>query len=193
MTDTPKTPLQQLWQEQPVEGTRMPIDEIRRRAVKFERRIFWMNAREYISSAIGIALTLFFLIRTHDTLSRVAFGLIIAGVTYAMVHLYVKGRPGTASEQAGTQCVPYFLDELERTRKLVGNLWWYLGPLVPGLLLLAVASARLHPQPAALVALVVSNLVIAAAFAFVIRLNARAARCLQKQIDEIRSAQALEG
>ncbi len=191
MTDTPTTPTQQLWQQQPVEGTRMSLDEIRRRAVKFEKRIFWMNAREYVAGGIGMALMAYFTIRAHDSLSRVAFGLLIAGTAYALIHMYVKGRPGTASEQVGAQCANFFLEQLERTRKLVDNLWWYLGPLVPGLLLLTVASARLRPQPKALLSLALGDLLLAAAFVFIIRLNKRAARCLQRQIDELRT-QALE-
>ena len=187
MTNTPQTPLQELWQQQPVEGIRMSIDEIRRRAVKFERRIFWLNAREYAAGGIGAVLLAYSLVHSHDTLSRLAFGLLIAGLTYALGHLYVKGRPGTASEQVGAQCAEFFLEELERTRKLVSNLWWYLGPLVPGLLLLTIASARANPQPMALLRFAIADLVVAGAFLFVIRLNARAARCLKKQIDELRS------
>ena len=133
----------------------------------------------------------YFLAHAHDNLARIAFGLLIAGTAYALFHLYRKGRPGTASEQVGAQCAEFFLEELERTHKLVSNLWWYLGPLVPGSLILTIASALAHPQPTALLRLAVADLFIAAAFVFVIRLNARAARCLQKQIDELRSLQEI--
>lgn len=167
----------------------MSIDEIRRRAVKFEKRIIWMNAREYVAGAIGMAIMGFFMAREQDSLTRIAFGLLIAGTAYALFHLYLKGRPGTASEQVGSQCANFFLEELERTRKLVSNLWWYLGPLVPGLVVLTIASARLRPQPMALLRLTIADLFIAVGFLFVIRLNNRAARCLQKQIDELRSVE----
>lgn len=191
MTDTPTNPMQQLWQQQPAEGMRMSIDEIRRRAVKFEKRIIWMNMREYVAGAIGMALMGFFLIRAHDNLSRIGFGLTMGGLAYALVHLYFKGRPGTASEQVGVQCANFFLDELQRTRKLVSNLWWYLGPLVPGLVVLTIAPALAHPQPAVLIRLGIADLFIGSAFWLVIWLNKRAARCLQKQIDELRSLQEL--
>lgn len=169
----------------------MSIDEIRRRAVKFEKRVIWMNLREYVAGAIGMVLMGYFLIRAHDTLSRIGFGLTMAGVAYALVHLYFKGRPGTASEQVGAQCANFFLDELERTRKLVDNLWWYLGPLVPGLIVLTIAPALAHPQPAVLIRLGIADLFIAGVFVFVIRLNKRAARCLQRQIDELRALQEI--
>lgn len=191
MTDTPANTMQQLWQQQPAEGMTMSIDEIRRRAVKFEKRMFVVNAREYVTAALAITFFAYFLSHTQDVLMRTGFSLLIAGLGYAMFHLYRKGRPGTASEQIGTQCANFFLEELERTRKLVSNLWWYLGPLVPGLLVLMVGSARLHPEPLALLRLAITNLFIAAAYIFVIRLNKRAARCLQKQIDELRALQEI--
>lgn len=190
MSETPNLLVQEIWQSQPTEGIKMPLDEIRRRAVKFEKRMIWLNAREYIAGAMGIVGMGYFLSHTHDLLLRIGFGLIIAGLAYALFHLYRQGRPGTASEQVGAQCAEFFLEELERTRKLVSNVtWWYLAPLVPGLLLLAIASARIHHQPMALLRLAISNLFIAGAFIFVIRLNARAARCLQKQIDELRAVE----
>ena len=189
MTNSPTTPMQQLWQEQPAEGMHMSIDEIRRRAAKFEKRIIWMNAREYFGGAVGIGLMAYFLMHAHDNLSRIGFGLMIAGLAYALIHLYLKGRPGTASEQVGAQCANFFMEELERTHKLVNNLWWYLGPLVPGLLVLTIAPALAHPQPAVLLRLALVDVFIAGAFVFVIWLNKRAARCLQKQIDELRSLQ----
>lgn len=190
MNETPNLLMQEIWQSQPTEGIKMPLDEIRRRAVKFEKRMIWLNAREYIAGAMGIAGMGYFLSHTHDLFLRIGFGLIIAGLAYALFHLYRQGRPGTASEQVGAQCAEFFLEELERTRKLVSNVtWWYLAPLVPGLLLLAIASARIHHQPMALLRLAISNLLIAGAFIFVIRLNTRAARCLQKQIDELRAAE----
>lgn len=188
MSETPNQFVQEIWQSQPTEGIKMPIDEIRRRAVKFEKRMIWLNVREYVAGGMGMVGMAYFLSRTQDSLLRIGFGLMIAGLAYALFHLYRQGRPGTASEQVGAQCAEFFLEELERTRKLVSNVsWWYLGPLVPGLLLLAIASARIHHQPMALLRLAISNLFIAGAFIFVIRLNARAARYLQKQIDELRS------
>jgi hypothetical protein len=188
VTDTPNHLMQQLWQEQPVEGTRMSIDEIRRRASRFEKRMLRLNMREFVAGGLGIALLGYFLSRAHDSLSRWGFALLIAGEAYALFHLYWKGRPGTASERVGTQCAEFFLEELERTKKLISNLWWYLGPLVPGLLVSTVGSALAHPQPGVMIRLAIVNLAIAAGFIFVIRLNTRAARCLQKQIDEIRTA-----
>ena len=41
MTDLQNNSVLELWQSQPVEVTKMSIEELRRRAGKFERRIRW--------------------------------------------------------------------------------------------------------------------------------------------------------
>lgn len=194
MNDTPKTSARELWQQQPVEGTRMSIDEIRKRATRFEKRLFWRNAREYISGGIAIVLFGYFMAQAHDALSRLAFGLLMAGMTYVLVYLYRKGGATSAATAAtGRQCVDFFVEELERHRDLTRNLWWYLGPLAPGMVMLTVASL-LHPRaPQSRWVIAVTDLVIVALSYAIIRLNSRAARCLQKQIEEIRSAEIQQG
>ena len=189
MNNTPQTSAQELWQRQPVEGTRMSIDEIRKRATKFEKRIFWRNTREYIASAIAIAVLGYSLAHARDSLARWSLILLIAGLCCAMVHLYRKGSAYAASSREGAQCGDFFLHELERQRDLISNLWWYLGPLAPGLVLGAVGSAMAHPQPRALLVQAIGHVFIIGFFGFVIWLNRRAARCLQRQIDELRATE----
>lgn len=192
MTNTPTTPIQELWQQQPVEGTRMSIDEIRGRATKFEKRISRRNLREYVAAAIAFVILGYSLVHAHDSLGRWSLVLLIAGLGFAMVHLHLKGSSRGISSAMGAQCAEFFLVELERQRDLVSNLWWYLGPLVPGLLLGAIAAAVAHPQPKALLGQAIGHAFIIGAFVFVIWLNRRAARCLQRQIDELRSAEGLQ-
>jgi hypothetical protein len=71
---------------------------------------------------------------------------------------------------------------------MLTGLWsWYLGPLVPGLVLMIVAMGRANPGhlrhiwPVTGVYLAVILLV----FLAIDRLNKRAARGLQRQIDEL--------
>lgn len=193
MTDSPTTPMQQLWQQQPGEGMRMSIDEVRRRAGRFEKRIFWRNTREYIAAGIGTIVLSYFFVHAHHSLARWSVGLLIAGLAYAMGHLYLKGSTRAPSADAGARCADFFLTELERQRDLISNLWWYLGPLVPGLLLGAIAAAIAHPQPKALLGQSIGHAFVIVVFGVVIWANRRAARCLQRQIDELRGAQGSEG
>jgi hypothetical protein len=190
MTETPKTPAQEMWQQQPVEGTRMSVDEIRTRATKFEKRLFWRNAREYISGGIAIVLFGYFLTQAHDVPSRIAFGTLMAGMAYVLVYLYRNGgSTSAAAAHTGKQCVDFFVIELERQRDLTRNLWWYLGPLAPGMVMLTVSSLLAPRHPHGRWVIAATDLAIVALSYGIIRMNSRAARCLQKQIDEVRSAE----
>ena len=189
---TPKDRMQDIWLCQPVEGTRMSIDEIRKRASKFERRLFWRNIREYVGGGIAIILFGNFFAHAHDTLSRIAFGTLMIGMVYVLVYLYRKGSStGAAGADTGRQCVDFFVQELERQRDLTSNLWWYLGPLAPGMVMLTI-STLLHPRyPRSRWVMVVTDLAVVALSYAIIRLNAHASRCLQRQIDELREPEGL--
>ena len=55
MNEPLNNPMQELWQTQPLEGTKMSADAIRLRAGKFERRIARRNLRETIAGVVVIA------------------------------------------------------------------------------------------------------------------------------------------
>jgi len=140
----PNDHLKRVWQNQPSEGMHMSVDEIRHRAGKFQKTIYWRNAREY---AAGLAVVVFFgfeFWRTSDALARVAFGLMIAGMLYLIWHLHRRGSAQSLPRGMGLASgIEFYRRELERQRDLVGNVWsWYLGPLIPGLVGLTGALAR---------------------------------------------------
>jgi hypothetical protein len=193
VSETPKNPMQELWLQQPLEGTRMSLDEIRKRASKFEKRIVRRNAREYVCGGIAIFLFGYFLAHAHDMPTRIAFGMLIAGMAYVMVYLYRKGgTTGAAAAETGKQCTDFFLRELERQRDLMSNLWWYLGPLVPGMVMLSVSSFLAPRRPYSLWVLAAVDVSLVVLSYVIIRMNSRAARCLQRQIDELRAARAAQ-
>ena len=82
----------------------------------------------------------------------------------------------------------FFKRELERQRDLLQNVGkWYLGPLVPGLVIITIASARSNPGHLRHFALflTVYGLFVVFLFVYIWKLNHRAARKLQRQIDEL--------
>jgi hypothetical protein len=185
MTNTPTTPIQELWQQQPVEGTRMSIDEIRRRATKFEKKIMWRNLREYVSGGIASILFVWFFVHDHNTLFRVACGLMIAGLAFMSYQLHRRASArGMPSDLGAVNALQFHRAELERQLDFLRHIWrWYLWPMIPGLsvfALMALMAAHRHP----LLALFM-NLFFAFCLILVWRLNAYAARCLQKRIDEL--------
>jgi hypothetical protein len=185
VTDTPTTPMQQLWQQQPVEGTRMSIDEIRRRASRFEKKIMWRNVREYVAGGISVTLSVWFFIHGHKPLFRVACGLVIAGLIYMSYQLHRRASARSLPADMGAvNALQFHRAELERQRDFVAHVWrWYLGPLLPGMAaysLIAVLAAHAHPWIAIFI-----NLFFAGCLVLTWRLNVYAARCLQKKIDDL--------
>ena len=191
MTEQLDSPAQKLWQSQPVEVTKMSAEVLRKRALKFERRIWWRNAREYVGSVLSAIVFVYFILHTHDALSRIAYGMFIAGVAVIVIQLRRKGAsrsmPGT---MGASTCLQFFREELERQRDVVKNVWpWYLAPLVPGFVVLTVATVLAVPFPASLIKVVLMNAFVGAVFYLVWKLNVRAARCLQRTIDELYAAE----
>src|SRR5215469_2437061 len=146
--ESPTNRMQEIWQCQPVEGIKMSVEEIRKHATKFEKKIFWRNVREYVAGAIAIVLLGFSIARSHNVLDRSAFALLIAGMVYVMYQLHRRGTSKSLPASAIGPSLEFYRSELERQRDLTSTVWsWYLGPFVPGLALSAIASAAHNLQP----------------------------------------------
>ena len=171
----------------------MSPEIIRKRANKFERKILWRNAREYVAALIAAVLLGYFLVTARDLFARVTFGLFIAGLAWMVVQLHRKGSVRTMPTEISTlTSLQFYRTELERQREAVNTVWsWYLAPLIPGFLVYTVWSAIRSPRPAAWLGLALIDVVIAGVFYVVWKMNVRAARCLQRMIDELKAAENL--
>ena len=181
--------MRELWQSQKTEGVRMSVEQIRLSAGKFQRRIEWRNARESIGAFAAAAFFAFEFALTNDLLMRIGFGLLIAAAFYMVWQLYTRGSWRRLPEDAGlSSCIEFQRRELKRQRDFLRGVWrWYLGPIIPGLVVTIAAVARSNPHrlkhSEALLGLYV--VFIAAGFWFVAWLNKRAARRLQCRIDQL--------
>jgi hypothetical protein len=191
MTDHPDNPVQKIWQSQPVEVTKMSTEVLRKRAGKFQRRIWWRNFREYVGAVVGIVLFASFIGKTHEILFRAAYLLYIAGMIWVVVQLHRKASARSMPEAIGNStCIELLRTEMERQRAVVKNVWrWYLAPLVPGFVVYTVAYALAFRRPASWAGLALLDVIIAAVFFGVWKMNMRAARCLQRKIDELRAVE----
>jgi hypothetical protein len=178
-----------IWQNQKQEGIRMSVEQLRSKAGKHRRTISWRNGREYVAALAVIVFFGFEFWRRTDVLTRVGFGVMIAGLLYVVWHLHSKGSVTRLPENLGlASSVDFHRRELERQRDLLRSIWsWYLGPMIPGLLILMVAMGRTNPGHLKHFGWVIGvyGAVVALAFFFVWRLNERAARRLQQRIDEL--------
>lgn len=169
----------------------MSMEEIHRRAGKFERKIRWRNIREYVASLIAVALFVYFFTTSHDVLSRVTFGLFIAAMLWIVISLHWKGSAKKLPHGVDTSTgLRLYRTELERQREVVrGVWWWYLAPLVPGFVVYTIGYAIKFRHPAAWLGLALMDLIVAGMFYVIWRMNMRAARCLDKMIGELNSVE----
>ena len=187
MNNLPNNSAQQIWQSQPVEGMEVSVDVIRLRATKFERKISRRNLRETIASLFVIIFFGYFFVTSPGILLRITWALFIAGMIWIVVALRLKGTPKTMPAAMGSSSsMDFFRSELERQRDLLKNVFpWYLAPLVPGYVALNIAYAFQFPGPVRWTGLGLLDVIFVAIFIGVWYMNQRAARCLQRSIDEL--------
>jgi hypothetical protein len=187
MSEILENPAQNIWLRQPLEGIQMSAEVLRNRAGKFERRIMRRNLREYVSSLVAAGAFIYFFTTTQAVLFRLAYALFIAGLAWIVFQLHRKGSAKTIPADMGTSTsLQFFRAELERQRDVVKNVWsWYLSPLVPGFIVLTAGSVTARPYPHGLASAAILDAFVAALFFVVWKMNVRAARCLQRMIDEL--------
>ena len=178
----------EVWQSQPVEPLIMSIEEIRKKAAAFQRRIQGRNLRETVASLVAIGIFALFFKWFPAPVQRIGSCLTIAGYLYVLWRMNGSAAASRVPTNAAFEaCLTFHRRELVRQRDLLRTVWrWYLGPLVPGLLvsvLGALATKARHPSDWWRAAPLL--VVFAAVFWLVARLNRRAADCLQRQIDDL--------
>src|ERR1022692_319177 len=176
--------IRNIWQDQPVENPPMPLEEIRRKARRFENRIKSRNLREYAGAAIGIAAYTFYFFWFHSLVIRAGSILVIAGALYVVVQLHRRASSGSLPADLGVAAsIEFHRRELVRQRDMLRSVWrWYIAPIVPGL---AVFSAGTLPQHSPWWMFLLLALFFLAIFGGIVWLNRRAADRLDRQIAEL--------
>lgn len=187
--DLPPNDWKDLWQSQPVERVTMSLEEIRRQAVSFQRKIRLRNLREYAAVAFIVVFFSFSIFKFPDGLTRTGCALLIAGVLYVAWQLHRRGSAkAVAADMASETCIAFHRRELERQRDAVRAVWsWYLGPMVPGMAVIMLAGLLANPGHLAHPGRFVGAyaVVVALVFFLVGRMNQRAAHKLQRKIDAL--------
>ncbi|HYW47777.1 MAG TPA: hypothetical protein VE959_33220 [Bryobacteraceae bacterium] len=187
--EPPKNDLQSLWRSQSAEPVNMSLEEIRKKARRYQRKIWRRNAREYLAAAAVAAVMTFQAVSAGDPLRRVGAALCVAAMLYVAYHLHRGGSARAVPEDlALTSCLEFHRRELERQRDLLRSVWrWYLGPMIPGMAVIGLAGLVANPSRMAHPKLFVARygVVVALVFFGVGRLNRRHAGRLQRQIDAL--------
>src|SRR5262249_48225971 len=189
-SESPNPNVTEIWREQPVEGIKMSVEEIRKRSAKFENKIKWRNVREYVAGAVAAGFLVSFIAKSHDGFFQLSCSLMIAGLGYMAFQLPPRTSPRSMPAELGApSSLQFHRTELERQLDFIRHIWrWYLGPLIPGLVAFSLATMTGDHHHFLRIALV--NSFLALCVILVWRLNVYAARCLQARIDELRAIEA---
>ena len=170
----------------------MSVDEIRRRAEEFQKKIYWRNARNYVAALVGVVGSGYLFWYTSDALTRVGDGLMIAGFLFLVWDRFRRGSAQPLPANLGLASgFEFYRRELERQRDFLRRGWSScVGVMIPGFAVLTLASARTNPNHLRHIglSLALGLFVLVSVLAWVG--NQQAARKLQSGIDELN---ALEG
>jgi len=179
--------LKQLWKSQETPTAAFSIDELRKSANKFQRRIAWRNALEYVVSVPVILGFAFYIVKFPYPLMRIGSVMIILGVLVMVWQMYVRasGR-SLPSDMADRSCIDFHRDQLIRQRDALRSVWlWYIGPFVPGMIVFRWGVETELGPSAPFARGLGANLMIAAVFLIIIVFNRFGARKLQRQLDQL--------
>ena len=184
--------LRDIWQSQPVEPIIMSIEEIRAKATKFERRIRSRNLRETVVAIVLIPIFVAAFVHFKTPVERIGSALNIAALFYVIYRLNGAAAAATVPADIGFEsCVSFHRRELERQRDLLRTVArWYMGPLVPGVVVFSlgtIATKVRAGHPLDWLRALPAFVILIAWYIVVVRLNDRAADCLQRKIDELDS------
>jgi Flp pilus assembly protein TadB len=176
--------LRELWRQQPLENIAMALEDIRARAARFERRINRRNIREYFAGLIGAAIYAYYIWKFPNAFMRAGSAMIIAGVLFVMWRLYRHGRVARLPQDLGLNAsLDFHRRHLVRQRDLLRSVfWWYLLPMVPGLLVFlkgSLGARGFQFRQTPFLGMIVGF------FVWIWWINQRAAKRLDRQIAEL--------
>jgi hypothetical protein len=194
--------LQRLWHSAPPDKEKIDMEALKKRGSKLRRKVRVRNAVETAAAVVVLYLfgkDAYAALTAGDHLSALGGALVMAGAVVVVAVLWRRGsnmRPPMIDAPTSEQ-IAFHRGALVRQRDLLRSVpRWYLGPFVPGILVLFVAQARNallgEGLPSAALdrgALLAGNLaLVVLVFVAVAWLNARAARKLDAEIAALDAA-----
>ncbi len=187
MAHDDQSDLNRLWQEQPAQEVSMALEDVRTRARKWEQTVGRRNLLEYAGALFVIVSTAMHIRHEANVIVLAGEWLLVLGTLYVVYHLHRWGSARSMPADALMDCLNFHRAELGRQRDLLrGVWWWYLLPFVPGPALIIIGGAIERPDRRLLALGVAAAFVVG--FTLIGKLNANAARKLQRVIDGLDQA-----
>lgn len=186
--------LKQIWQAEGAAETFTNPEEFMKRSTGFERTIRRRNLLEYAAGVLLLCIEVpaFLLFAAAgQALMAGAMVLMFVGTLAAMWNLHL--RASTLRRRPEQDCRSHLIAQYRRQVEALRTVpLWYIGPLLPGVLGVygTVAIKAIGVRP---VGEIIENIGLPlggtlAFFGFVIWLNLRAAKALQRQAEELEAA-----
>ena len=183
--------VRQAWQASAADAALPALDTVRAGADAFYRRIRLRNAVEYAACVLVVVMfSAMAAFAPMPLTARIGAGLVVAGTLLVAWNLRRLASAIPPPEAASAfPILVHQRAQLVRQRDALARVWlWYLLPMVPGLMLILFApvferglATLLMMRAGTMIGIGINFLV----FGGVWWLNHRAARMLQKTIDEI--------
>jgi hypothetical protein len=189
LPDDPKT----LWRKQPSEETVVTLDNLREWAEKFQSGVWRRNLREYFAALVVVVVFGSYLWRFPGWMTKTGSALSIVAALFVAWQLHKRGAARALPAHSGMPLVAFHREELIRQRDALRSVGrWYIGPFVPGCVLLLLgryyqfhAANRTLAQDHQIILL--GGVVVAVVFGLIWLLNVWAAERLQRKIDQLDS------
>jgi hypothetical protein len=191
-SEPPTNDIRTKWQNQPNEPNGIPVEEIREKAQKLQRKA---RREVLLFYAFALLFVVFFgrsFARTHETLPRIGLSLLIAWSLYFPYQAQKRIWPrSSAAKVASTTSLDFYRRELERRRDYARHVWqWLLGPIFFSLgIFLLPAVIKAIQNPRLWLNLLPFGLLLAIWSALYCPLRKRELRKLQWEIDALDTLQ----
>jgi hypothetical protein len=185
--------LKAFWKKQNTERIQMTTEQIRLKAISFQRAVWRRNLVEYIACAVVILVFSAYIWIFPNRLMKLGSLMEVLATLFVVYRLRTRGgarRPPPAD--AGLSLLTFHVKELSRQKEFVRTAWcWYVGPLTAGMLVFVWGMAQaVRPEARGLL---LECGAIALALGVVISFaNIWKARGLQREIDTLTSLGANE-
>ena len=178
--------LQALWQSQALTTNTISLEEIRGKAQRLERLVARRNLREYAAAAVEVPSFGWIMWLGPSSTIRAGAGMVILATVFIVYHLRLRGSASSLPADLGLKsALEFHRLELVRQRDLLRSVWWwYVLPMLPGMLVMQIGLALVHPER--LTRIVLYCVVVVGVAAGIHWLNRRGAARIQERIDRLK-------
>lgn len=181
-----------LWKSQETEEPPMALDEIRRKARRFQGGVRIRNLIEYLAGLIVVPSFALWAWRAPELPVKLGAAMVVVGSLFALWQLHLRSGARRPPEASAVALMDFHRAELIRQRDALRTVpLWYLAPFAPGMFTLLIyrllnpvekATRSLEADRAMSVMMII---IVVLLFAVVGLTNALAAHRLQAKLDEL--------